>query len=249
MSYILDALRRADSERDRGAVPDVHARQVPLAAGDAERAPAALPVWAWVLAALAVLLIGALAWMLLAREPARESAREPARESAREAVATVPAIAAGPVAGSAPAMAAVPAPPLSSPQLPPQLPALLPPGPLQAPPTSRATATPVVKAPVRPQADAAVANANAATEPKAKASAAEPRTYAVAELPDEVRRELPALAIGGAMYSENPANRLLIINGQTFHERDKLAPGLVLVQIKLKSAVLEFKGYRYGISY
>ena len=106
-----------------------------------------------------------------------------------------------------------------------------------------------MKAPVRPQAAAAVANANAATEPKAKAPAAEPRTYAVAELPDEVRRELPALAIGGAMYSENPANRLLIINGQTFHERDKLAPGLVLVQIKLKSAVLEFKGYRYGISY
>ena len=51
------------------------------------------------------------------------------------------------------------------------------------------------------------------------------------------------------MYSENAANRMLIINGQLFHERDKLGPGLVLVQIRLKSAVLEFRGYRYGISY
>jgi general secretion pathway protein B len=42
---------------------------------------------------------------------------------------------------------------------------------------------------------------------------------------------------------------MLIINGQVFHERDKLSPKLTLVQIKLKAAVLEFKGYRYSISY
>ena len=51
------------------------------------------------------------------------------------------------------------------------------------------------------------------------------------------------------MYSENPANRMLIINGKLFHEGDKLAPGLSLEQISLKSAVLRLKGYRYGISY
>ena len=72
MSYILDALRRADSERDRGAVPDVHARQVPMAAGQDEPAHASLPPWAWVGAALLVLLIGALAWLLIGRGPVRE---------------------------------------------------------------------------------------------------------------------------------------------------------------------------------
>ena len=71
----------------------------------------------------------------------------------------------------------------------------------------------------------------------------------MSELPDEIRRELPTLAVGGAMYSQNPANRLLIVNGQTFHEGDKLAPNLFLQQIRLKSAVLEYKGYRYGITY
>ena len=222
MSYILDALRRADSERDRGAVPGVHARQVPLAGGDGDAPGARLPGWLWPVAALVVLVIGALVWMLLGRDSMR-------------AVAVVSPV-------LAPAPAPLPASVIA-------LPALLPPA--LPVPALRPVVVPAVKPPARtlPAAPAPVARAEAARDPAAKASAAEPRTYTVAELPDEVRRDLPTLAIGGAMYSENPANRMLIINGQTFHERDRLAPGLVLVQIKLKTAVLEFKGYRYGISY
>ena len=222
MSYILDALRRADSERDRGAVPGVHARQVPLAGGDGDAPGARLPGWLWPVAALVVLVIGALVWMLLGRDSMR-------------AVAVISPV-------LAPAPAPLPASVIA-------LPALLPPA--LPVPALRPVVVPAVKPPARtlPAAPAPVARAEAARDPAAKASAAEPRTYTVAELPDEVRRDLPTLAIGGAMYSENPANRMLIINGQTFHERDRLAPGLVLVQIKLKTAVLEFKGYRYGISY
>jgi general secretion pathway protein B len=238
MSYILDALRRADSERERGAVPSVHARQVPLA-GDGEVPAARLPGWLWPVAAVVVLVIGALVWMLLGRD------------SPREVVATAPVLA------PAPSPAPSPTSPLTSPPAPaplpapvPNVPALTPPG---APAPRPTVALPAVKPPARavPAAPQPVpaTRPEAAPEPKAKASAAEPRVFTVAELPDEVRRELPTLAIGGAMYSENPANRMLIINGQTFHERDKLAPGLMLVQIKLKSAVLEFKGFRYGISY
>lgn len=222
MSYILDALRRADSERDRGAVPGVHARQVPLAGGDGDAPGARLPGWLWPVAAMVVLVIGALVWMLLGRDSVRA------------------------VAVDSPVLAPAPA-PLPASVI--ALPALLPPA--LPVPARRPVAVPAVKPPARtlPAAPAPGARAEAAREPPAKASAAEPRTYTVAELPDEVRRDLPTLAIGGAMYSENPANRMLIINGQTFHERDRLAPGLVLVQIKLKTAVLEFKGYRYGISY
>jgi general secretion pathway protein B len=93
------------------------------------------------------------------------------------------------------------------------------------------------------------AAAGATASASSAASSPEGRIYTLNELPDDVRRELPALTIGGAMYSANPANRMLIINGQLFHEGDKLAPGLSLEQIKLKSAVLKLKGYRYGISY
>ncbi|HEY1393642.1 MAG TPA: general secretion pathway protein GspB, partial [Methylibium sp.] len=81
------------------------------------------------------------------------------------------------------------------------------------------------------------------------ASAAEERIYAPADLPDEVRRSLPQLAIGGSVYSEAPGSRLLIVNGQPLHEGDQPAPGVVLERIKLKSAVMSYKGYRYEISY
>ncbi len=51
------------------------------------------------------------------------------------------------------------------------------------------------------------------------------------------------------MYSKNAASRMLILNGQVFHEGDKVAPNLVLEQIKLKSAVLAYKDHRYSIDY
>ena len=77
----------------------------------------------------------------------------------------------------------------------------------------------------------------------------EPRIYALNELPEPIRRELPTLTVGGAMHSDHPASRMLILNGQVFHERDLIAPNLTLVQVQLKSALLEFRGYRYRITY
>lgn len=68
-------------------------------------------------------------------------------------------------------------------------------------------------------------------------------------LPEDVRRALPRLVIGGAMYSELPANRMLIVNGQLFRENDRLADDLVLEQIALKSAVLRYRNYRFRIRY
>ncbi len=71
----------------------------------------------------------------------------------------------------------------------------------------------------------------------------------VAELPPDIRGQLPALAISGATYSSNPAHRMLIINGQVFHEGEKPAPDLVLEQILQKSVVLSFRGFRYSVGY
>ena len=51
------------------------------------------------------------------------------------------------------------------------------------------------------------------------------------------------------MYSSTPSSRILILNGQVLHEGDKIAPDLVLQQIRLKAAVLLFRGYRYSIAF
>jgi len=192
MSYILDALRRAESERERGQVPGVHTQPAP---GDAQ-AVAGQRQRVWLLAAgaaLALLLLGALAARWLAPAPAP---------------APMPAPLAPPVA------LARAAPPLPAPA--PELVRLPPPG------------LPAV----------AAAPASRPAQP-----------LALSALPEALRRQLPPLQTGGAMYSDTPAKRMLIINGQLYQEGATVAPGLVLEQIKLNSAVLAFQGQRFSISY
>ena len=59
MSYILEALKKADAERERGAVPDLHAQAMPLAAAYAEPPAPPRRAWLWAGGATA-LLAGAL---------------------------------------------------------------------------------------------------------------------------------------------------------------------------------------------
>ena len=256
MSYILDALRKADAERARGAVPDLHAQPVLRSSAGAAPSVGAAP-WAWVAGAVALTAACGLVWLLVARDAPREPA-------GAAAVANVAAPAPLLPAPTVP-IAAAPAPPVTVAVAPARVPA-------QPSALARPAAEPVRPLPRRPVADpAGIApgpgiasgippgvspdrSAASSARPSVSATApapapAEPRVYAQAELPDEIRRALPALAIGGAMYSQNAASRMLIINGQVFHERDKLAPDLTLLQIKLKAAVLDYRGYRYSISY
>jgi general secretion pathway protein B len=75
------------------------------------------------------------------------------------------------------------------------------------------------------------------------------RTPTLAELPEPLRRSVPALQFGGAMDSPQPAARMLIINGQVFREGDAVAPGLVLRTIRLRSAVFEVRGQRFETAF
>ena len=218
MSYILDALRKADSDRERGGVPGIHTQATPGVSGDQRRAQAGVPL-VWVVLVLSALLVALLAWLLFGREPAPET-KPPV-------LATLPP----------PVTTAMPAPTLPAPTVSPPAPVV----PRVAPPIKPAAP------PVRP-ADAAPTR-SAAVLPAAKPASTEPRIYATSELPENIRRELPQVVVGGSIYSNNPANRFLVINGQVFHEGDKLGPELWLEQIKLKAAVLRYKDYRYTIRF
>ena len=70
-------------------------------------------------------------------------------------------------------------------------------------------------------------------------------TPPVAGLPADA----PKLAISGGVYSSNPAQRMLIVNGLVFNEGSEVGPGVVLQEIKPKGAVLQFRGSRYTVSY
>jgi general secretion pathway protein B len=121
------------------------------------------------------------------------------------------------------------------------MPAARPPVPVPAPTLASAE-------PTRPAATATAA-APAASRPAVPVASSEAPVPALRELPEALRRELPPLSASGAMYSDTAANSLLIINGQLYHEGDPVAPGLVLEQIKLRSAVLSWRGQRFRLDY
>ena len=239
MSYILDALRRADSERERGSVPGLHTQSVSMPQADDSPPRGARP-WVWFVAGSLLLLLGALAWFLLGRQTL------PADRMPLASASAVPVPVALPTASATPLSPAASSSALAVP-LPKPIPSVRKPALRPAPGVVNAKGP---KASAKVQADASAAAASAASaSASAPASAKDARIYTLNELPDEVRKDLPALQIGGAMYSQTAANRMLIVNGQLFHEGDTLAPGLTLEQIKLRSAVLRLKGYRYGISF
>lgn len=222
MSYILDALRRADAERERGSVPSLHAQSVPAGTSEPRARREARPM-VWVVAGLSLALVASVGWQFIGREPAKEA--PPPRDTADAPAVNAPVAVASPTPAPMPRSTLPPVPAVR------QAPA-----PAPAPPPAAATATTVTPSPVPATA-------------AAPAPAASARLPTQDELPEDVRRQIPKFAVGGSIYSESAASRFLILNGQIFHENDKVMPELVLEQIKLKSAVLRYRNQRFTIAY
>jgi general secretion pathway protein B len=220
MSYILDALKKADAERERRGVPGLHAQAAGLA-GEERRAGGVLR---WVAVAGALLFVAALAWWWFGAR------------------------------GDAPATSALPPPPAAVPAPQPtvaQAP-VVPPPMLQAPaaqePSAGTAAPPIVVVPKAPPAPVAVPVPTPAPAAAASAVRSE-RVATLAELSPELRRQLPPLAVSGAMYAPQPSARLVFINGQVFREGDALTEGLVLERIGPKSSTLSLRGTRFELKH
>ncbi len=230
MSYILDALKRAEAERSRGAVPDIHAQSVPLGSTAGEGA-AAGPV-VWLVAALVLATLAAAVWWWSAQRPTAPGAVA-ASDDPSAAIALPPPV---PARSAEPPR---PQPPVAIISAAPSVPLVFKPWP----------SDPAVDPPSRSAGDQTARAAKGAVSETVAGPATEQRIYALNDLPDDIRAALPTVAVGGASYSENPSSRMLIINGQIYHEGDRLTPDLTLQQIQLRSAVLGFRGYRYAINY
>jgi general secretion pathway protein B len=275
MSYILDALRKADAERERGTVPGINAQPMfagspPLTARRATR-----PKWLWVVAVVALVLavaVAALAWTMFGNGagvgpaiPAAELAKAARVGAASTPLPVTPAPVTATTAPSASTAIVAAAPSQSASIASDAASAAIASRAARAEPKEAAAprkpkAVPAASASKpaanKPSTDSNEANVASKTRPKDNAqataatpAAAESRVYTIKELPDDIRRQLPAFAVGASIYSNTPANRILIINGQVLHEGESVITGLVLEQIKLKAAVLAFKGYRFIITY
>jgi len=70
-------------------------------------------------------------------------------------------------------------------------------------------------------------------------------TLKESELPPEIQQELPKVAISAHIYDSNPSSRIISIHGSAFHEGDNVAPGLRLENIIPEGVILSYKGYRF----
>ena len=61
--------------------------------------------------------------------------------------------------------------------------------------------------------------------------------------------DAPQLIISGGVYSADPAQRRLIVNGQVVKEGADLGSGVVLQQITEGGVVLAFRGAQYRLMY
>lgn len=69
------------------------------------------------------------------------------------------------------------------------------------------------------------------------------------ELPEQIRKEIPSIAISGYIYSSNQADRTMLINQRLMHEGDRINADLRLEKMTTDSAIFSYKGYRYQMPY
>lgn len=252
MSYILEALKKAQAERQLGNAPTLHAPTLQSVERSAAGGRLKKPLLLVIVAMAAV--IAALVAMVL--RPAATPAPAPVAQAAADAPAQ-PAPAAPHVTAPAPPSAAVvaesPAPlPAPVAALPPPVATLTPAVRRHADP--QAAPTPAVGEPAAPATNAtnatAVVTAAAGTAAApAKAPAFEEPVQNLRDLPEPIQRSIPQVAVGGYIYSRNPSDRLLLIDKVLRHEGEEVAPGLKLEKLLPKEAVFNFKGYRYRVPY
>lgn len=271
MSFILDALRKSEHDRQRQTGPGL--AEVPVA-------PAKPQTNVWAMAAVALLIVNLLAvgvYLLRRSQPdaaIQAPAAAPVTDGARPGAATAPnptltAAPAQPPAITQSANVPVPRPaatepvgrnPLADEVAAPdggydpglEAAAAAPAGPpavVQKGGTKRGS---VVYAPI-PEADDAPYVPPAA-EPAVRATQAAPATTAPAHdaLPDAdelaARGTVPALHLDLHVYANQPQQRFIFVNSRKYREGETLAEGPLVEQITADGAVLSFRGSRFKLT-
>lgn len=208
MSYILDALRRADAERERGGVPGLHTQAMPETGDDDAPAPRrGLAPWQWLAIGLTGGLAVAVAWTWRGDEaPPPAPTPLPVQPAPAPPTAAVPSL---------------PAPPPAAPQAAPVAPVAIAPMRAAPPPASAPTA-PLAAAPAAPQRVGSLAelppDARAGLPPLAFGGSIYSSTPAnrLLIVNGQLMHEGDALAPGVMLEQIRPKAAVLNIRGQRY---------------------------------
>lgn len=250
MSYILDALQRAEAQRARGTVPGLHAQPLPGVNHTSTTVTSRQRVL-W-MGLVIVVLMGA-GWGFWAW---RTSTGETAQATPPVSTVAAPVIPSAELPVRAPVVV-LQVVPRDQPQAvaPPATKAVV-----QEPPLPRqdrvvsTRAAPQPVAPSKPETPAANYPPGTPVPQPPVASLAPPAAQAspvpkLADLPESLRRQIPAVQITGSVYSDNPSQRLLLVNNQVLPQGSTVAAELILEEIRVRSAVFSFRGTRFQMGY
>lgn len=218
MSYILDALKKSDQQRQRGATPTLPEAPVTVAAPKQT-------LFAYY-GLLAVVLLGAgitIGWLRpwQAEQPAHATESGAASSPISNQVAPTSLL--DPPEVTKTAQATPNATPVAQASrrvdaIQPGIPA----------PVSGGVHTPMPETPASP--------VDTVQEQKA---------IPLAELPLTIQQEIPVMTVQLHSYSSKAMNRIVSINSRMLHEGESLMPGLRLEQVTPDGVIFSYKGYRF----
>ena len=85
----------------------------------------------------------------------------------------------------------------------------------------------------------------AAAPPAPPAEPALPDMPLYYQLPYNVRKDLPALAISMHVYANSPAQRFVVVDGERKAEGDSVKDGLTVREIRTDGVIFDFRGQRF----
>jgi general secretion pathway protein B len=241
MSYILDALRKAEAERHLGAAaPQANSATAQVAANTA--LPPARRTWLWMTLGLVGGVLAAFGWIAWqGPQPAPAALPTVLPQAAPQAPVRAPMQEAQPELKDRAG---------------------------QPEDSDRSAAKPKAIEPKREKVHKKVreeaqdkpqherpqhrkekkAPAPRTAAPAARAPAAD-ALPSLQELPPAIRQQIPALTVKGYLYANNPADRSVLIDNRLLREGSPVAPGLTLERLEQNGMVLNFQGHRFRRSY
>lgn len=254
MSFILDALKKSESDRQRQSGPSLFEVKV---------APPrrALPIWAVAIAVLLGINAIVVSWMLLRRGPAQQpAAAAPAAKTllAAPTGSGAPGSGSGPLATGSTSGAAAPAAVAAAPAKPPAASAVTP-----AAAAPAGIGSPAAAGRQPPAVPQAVSPSDQSTGPPPTSGDA--GDYAPAEEPAAAQASggtgtdgtlpiyqqvvttdgLPALHLDLHVFAKLPKDRFVMINMQRLQEGDSLPNGVQVQAIRPDGVVLSYHGTRF----
>lgn len=219
MSYILDALRKSEQERQRGKVPDIHG-----AASDSHEMGKKANIWPAITVAVVTINLAILGyfWFQFAGDAGKsDPAAQPLAEVESPAVTPTPAIAAQP-AKSAPSVATI-----AKPQ-----------------PRSSKSSAALVQSPSQPEL---IESKVMTTDTESQHVPSVGYLPQLEELPAYERDGIPDMTFSSHMYSSISRFRSVIINGKRLKEGQYLNEQLQVREITESGVVLSRNGTLFEV--